>query len=41
METDDAKNNGASVVGDNADVNMQYAKSVVGTATTATSGVKK
>jgi hypothetical protein len=41
METDDAKNNGASVVGDNADVNMHYAKIIVGTATTATSGIKK
>jgi hypothetical protein len=41
IKTDDAQNNGASIVGDNVDVNMQYAKRVVGTATAATSGVKK
>ena len=41
METNVAQNSGAFAANVNAHVNMQYAKSVVGTATTATSGVKK
>nr|ACN40183.1 unknown [Picea sitchensis] len=40
METDDAQNNGASAAGDNADVNMQDAKSAAGTATAGTSGAE-
>ena len=40
METDDAQNNGTSAACDNADVNMQDAKSVAGHATAGTPGAE-
>jgi len=40
METDDAQNNGTSAACDNADVNMQDAKSAAGHATAGTPGAE-